>query len=112
MLAGKWINHDEYEASEKWSELHNTVDFDNDIEVKRWLDLQKQILINASMPVGIKRSAIQEFYLHLDHSYEYEAWFKRCKDTGFFKDLFIDQNVDIIINAINKMKKEPNNSAQ
>lgn len=100
LLAGKWINHDEYEAGEAWDTLRDSIDPADISQLSRWLTLQKQLLCTNSVPEGVQRSAMQEFYIYFEAAREHEAWLRQCQKSGCFVDPFINENLSMILETL------------
>ncbi len=95
----------EYEAEATWDEIKDGLDLSEDKEVQEWLGLQRMILTNNVAPYAqesLQRSAIQEFYILFEHACQYEDWLIDCKQRRVFKDPFIIQNVEMVLDLLEK----------
>jgi hypothetical protein len=98
---------DEYEAEGHWDLIKANINFSDPKQVQQWLDLQKMILTNSTAVYGqesLQRSAIQEFYTLFEHARPYEAWLTECKQRSVFRDPFLVQNLDMILDVLDKTK--------
>ena len=97
-----------YEDEEMWDEMKATLNRSSNNEIQEWLSLQQTILIhytNIYSGDSLRRSAIQEFRLLSEHAEPFRPWLEECKTNGLFKDPFIIQNRDLILERMNAKKK-------
>lgn len=102
---------DEYEAGRRWDEIRQKIDFENPVQIQKWLTLQKMMLESphrtlplGGSPSGIKQSAIQEFYFYFEQAMGFEEWLQECKTKKIFLDPFINQNINRTLEAMRKYR--------
>ena len=97
----------EFEAEERWDSLKRMVDPLSPIQIQDWLHLQQMILTNSPAVYSnesLRRSAIQEFFLFFEHVKPFRQWLEDSKRGGVFKDPFVVQNVDMVLDALDRQR--------
>jgi hypothetical protein len=102
----KLLNSDNhYKPGEWWRAIQETMDFSNPEDIKRWLELQKTILMHPSPNLSsVRQSAIQEFSHFIEYVYIYEDWLMECKEKKVFKNPFIVQNIDMTLDYLRVLR--------
>jgi hypothetical protein len=91
------IAAEDISVDSKWNAAKLALNRSSSKEIHRWLEVQ-QMILNGTIGKGaygrMHGIAIQEFWIHCEHSETFIPWLRECKERKIFKDTFVNRYID------------------